>query len=254
MELAVVGPPPESSGTQRPTQPSICGAFAKCTKYKKDSVRWSACTDAVTKYMCKEMVSFNTVEKKSFKELLATLDSQYDVPGRTYFSSTAIPCAYNSVRSELQRTLTTDLWSSATMAPYMSLTVHFIDQDWKLVSKCLQTSFLPEDHTAVNLADALQDALREWELSADKVSCLTTDSGANIKAAVRNLGWPWLSCFGHNLNLAVSNTLEKTECEQTVPLQSVAQSTFSHSWTRRQELQKAQVELGLPHHSLVTVS
>ena len=136
----------------------------------------------------------------------------------------------------------------------MSLTVHFIDQDWKLVSKCLQTSFLPEDHTAVNLADALQDTMREWELSADKVSCLTTDSGANIKAAVQNLGWPWLSCFRHNLNLAVSNTLEKTECEQTVPLQSVAQSTFSHSWTRRQELQKAQVELGLPHHSLVTVS
>ena len=133
--------------------------------------------------------------------------------------------ALTSVRSELQRTLTTDLWSSATMAPYMSLTVHFIDQDWKLVSKCLQTSFLPEDHTAVNLADALQDTMREWELSADKVSSLTTNSGANIKAAVRNLGWPWLSCFGHNLNLAVSNTLEKTECEQTVPLQSVAQST-----------------------------
>ena len=108
MELAAVGPPPESSGTQRPTQPSICGAFAKCTKYKKDSVRWTACTDAVTKYMCKEMVSFNTVEKKSFKELLATLDRQYDVPGRIYFSSTAIPHAYNSVRIELQRTLLSD--------------------------------------------------------------------------------------------------------------------------------------------------
>ena len=173
--------------------------------------------------------------------------------------------ALTSVRSELQRTplsveefsLTTGLWSSATMAPYMSLTVHFIDQDWKLVSKCLQTSFLPEDHTAVNLADALQDALREWELSADKVSCLTTDSGANIKAAVQNLGWPWLSCFRHNLNLAVSNTLEKTEKLRTDRALAVCRTIngmFSHSWRRRRELQKAQVELGLPHHSLVTVS
>ena len=112
----------------------------------------------------------STRRKKILQGAFGDTLRQYDVPGRIYFSSTAIPHAYNSVRIELQRTplsveefsLTTGLWSSATMAPYMSLTVHFIDQDWKLVSKCLQTSFLPEDHTAVNLADALQDALREW--------------------------------------------------------------------------------------------
>ncbi len=79
------------------------------------------------------------------------------------------------------------------------------------MSKYLQNIFLPEDHTAANLADALQEALHDWGLEDNKVSCVTMDSESNIKAAVHNLGWPWLSCLGHNLNLAVSNTIETTE-------------------------------------------
>ncbi|XDV29576.1 hypothetical protein PO909_032683 [Leuciscus waleckii] len=139
-------------------QPSISDAFKRCTKYKRDSVRWNKCTDAVTKYLCKEMVSFNTVEKQSFKDLVTTLDSQYELPGRTYFSKTAVPRAYNRIR-------------------------------------------------------------------------------------------------GHNLNLALSNTIEKTEKARTDRALSVCRTIngmFSHSWKRRRELQKAQVHLGLPEHSLVT--
>ncbi len=104
---------------------------------------------------------------------------------------------------------------STKMTPYMSLTFHFIDTEWKLVSKYLQNIFLPEDHTAANLADALQEALHDWGLEDNKVSCVTMDSESNIKAAVHNLGWPWLSCLGHNLNLAVSNTIETTEKART---------------------------------------
>ncbi len=265
-EAAKMGPAAKNR-PQKPdaqVQPSISDAFARRTKYKRDSVRWNKCTDAVTKYICKDMVSFYTVEKQFFKELINTLDSQYELPGRSYFSYTAIPRAYNRVRGELQQaistvehfSLTTDMWSSTKMTPYMSLTFHFIDTEWKLVSKCLQTSFLPEDHTAANLADALQEALHDWGLEDNKVSCITTDSGSNIKAAVRNLGWPWLSCFGHNLNLAVSNTIEKTEKARTDRALAVCRTIngmFSHSWRRKRELQKAQVELGLPEHSLVTV-
>ncbi|KAK0137794.1 Zinc finger BED domain-containing protein 1 [Merluccius polli] len=174
-----MGPAAKSRSERPDTQPSISGAFARCTKYKKGSERWNACTDAVTKYICKEMVSCNTVEKQSFKDLLTTLDCQYEVPGRTYFSTTAIPRAYTHVRSELQRVIsavehfsfTTDMWSSTNMTPYMSLTLHFIDTEWTLVSKCLQTSFLPEDHTTANLA--LQEALQEWGIDEAKVSCLS---------------------------------------------------------------------------------
>ncbi len=107
------------------------------------------------------------------------------------------------------------MWSSVNMTPYMSLTVHTITPDWKLESKCLQTTYFPESHTADNLAAALRAALQEWQLDEKKLSAITTDNAANIYAAIRSLHWPWLNCFGHNLNLAVTNGLhdqrQKTE-------------------------------------------
>ncbi len=152
------------------------GAFGKTTKYKRDSVRWKTCTDAVTKYLAKEMVSFHTVEKKSFKDMVKVLDDQYELPGRKHFSQTAVPHLYSKVRDNVQvllsaadsYSLTTDMWSSVNMTPYMSLTVHTITPDWKLESKCLQTTYFPESHTADNLAVALRAALQEWQLDEKK--------------------------------------------------------------------------------------
>lgn len=110
----------------------------------------------------------------------------------------------------------------------MSLTLHCIDTEWKLVSKCLQMCFLTEDHTAAFLADALQWALQEWGLEEGKVSCLM--------ALVEQLwGQPAPGCVQH--------------CQQghalTVYFSIIGM--FSHSWRRRGEL-------GLPEHLLVTVS
>ncbi len=219
---ATVSTPPSEADatTARPTttytQPTIMGTFEKITKYKKDSVRWKTCTDAVTKYLAKEVVSFHTVEKKSFKDMIKALDAQYELPGQKYFSKTAIPDLYNKVRKEVQAllsgtdsfSLTTDMWSSLNMTPYMSLTVHTITPEWNLESKCLQTTYFPESHTADNLAAALRDALHDWQLDENKLSAITTDNAANIAAAIRSLNWPWLNCFGHNMNLAVTHAVQ----------------------------------------------
>ena len=55
---------------------------------------------------------------------------------------------------------TTDMWSSDTGAPFLSYTVHFIDEDWQLKSR-LQALYLPADHTANNLADSLSSILEK---------------------------------------------------------------------------------------------
>lgn len=115
-------------------QPSIMGAFAKTSIYKKDSVRWRECTEAVARYLVKEMAPIRTVETGSFKKMLTTLDKQYEVPGRKFFTQKAIPELYNKVRGEVisvvknadYYALTTDMWSSRDMTPYMSLTAHFM--------------------------------------------------------------------------------------------------------------------------------
>ncbi|XDV26376.1 hypothetical protein PO909_030116 [Leuciscus waleckii] len=224
-------------------------------------MKWRTLTDSVTRYIAKEMQPFNTVEKPAFKEMLYNFDKQYELPGKTYISKTAIPNLYREVKDEILKDLkeidfysaTTDMWSSVNMTPYMSLTVHYLTTDWTLVSKCLETRYTPENHTADTLSETLKCILSDWELDEKKKSCITTDNGANIVAAVGKLGWPWLNCFGHNLHLAVTNAIasEKDRTARALGLCRNLVNTFSMSWIKRRDLKKAQMEADIPQHNLV---
>lgn len=56
-------------------------------------------------------------------------------------------------------TAATVLWSSRATEPYISLTIHFIDPKINLKVICLQTAFMPEDHTGQNIAHGLRETL-----------------------------------------------------------------------------------------------
>ena len=73
--------------------------------------------------------------------------------------------------------LTTDLWTSASHDPYLSLTMHYIDKQWNLKSINLETTPMFDDHTGVNLYEALNDILENWNLPLEKLACVTTDNG-----------------------------------------------------------------------------
>ncbi|QQP34601.1 Zinc finger BED domaincontaining protein 1like [Caligus rogercresseyi] len=62
-----------------------------------------------------------------------------------------------------------------------------------------------EDHTADNLAEGLESAVEKWGLNISKLAAITTDNASNIRLAISNLGWQWLNCFGHNLNVAITH-------------------------------------------------
>lgn len=63
---------------------------------------------------------------------------------------------------------------------------------------------MPQRHTD-NLEEALHGTINYWKLQEKQIACITTNNGAKIVAANRQLKWPWLSCSGHNLNLVVNN-------------------------------------------------
>ena len=64
--------------------------------------------------------------------------------------------------------------------------------------------FLPSDHKATNIADALKDIQQTLKLPEEGQVFITTDNGAN--KCCKNLELQRLSCFGHNLNLGVTNS------------------------------------------------
>ena len=159
-----------STSTQ--AQPTITEAMEKARTYQRHSKKWQQLTDSVTYCLTKDMMPLYSVEKEGFRKMLHVFDSQYELPGRKYFSQTAVPALYTSVREKIVNELapidyfssTADMWSSETGEPYLAYTVHFIDMDWTLKSRCLQALFLPEDHTADNIADAITTTLTNWSL------------------------------------------------------------------------------------------
>ena len=70
----------------------------------------------------------------------------------------------------------------------MSLTAHYIDKDWNLITRCLRTAYHPEAHTAVNLAHFIRESLNQYGLKTGYVVTKTTDSAANMIAASREAG------------------------------------------------------------------
>lgn len=229
--------------------------------YPRSSKKWQNLTDAVTYCVAKDMMPLYCVEKSGFKHLLCTFDPQYEVPSRNYMSRVAIPSLYNATKDQVLKSIqgsqyfssTTDLWSSNTTEPYMGFTVHYINDSWEIQSKCLQTLYFPESHTGKNLSEGLCDTLKSWGLKESQQVCITTDNGSNILSAVSMLNWTHLSCFGHNLNLAVTNSTKGDDrVARAFGLCKKIVSAFSHSWKKKQDLSAFQTSLNLPQHTLVT--
>lgn len=194
-----------------PKQVTLAASFSRGIPYNKADEKWKKITDAVAFHIAKDMVPIYTVEKAGFRHLLEVMDPRYELPSRKHFAEVVLPRLYNTTRNKVMKQLedvpffsaTTDLWSSRTMQPYLSLTAHFINDEWGLEQICLQTSFFPEDHNSEEIAQGLKEALESWHLSEDRLVCMTTDSGTNMIKALTLNQWPNLQCFGHKLHNAI---------------------------------------------------
>ena len=130
--------------------------------------------------------------------MIHKLNPCYQIPSRKYFSQEEIARLYNEVKESVDNrklkemefsSETTDLWSSRAMHPYLSYTIQFVDEEWKLPSLCLETVPMFEDHTGINIIDSIKDILSNWQISSEKLAATTTDNGNNFAAGFNISGW-----------------------------------------------------------------
>lgn len=203
-----------------------------------------------------------TVEKPGFRKMLKIFESISTSQPKVFYTDCDSQFIYFCKRKGEGRTIhcevlfrNTDLWSSIGLKPYISYTIHYLDNEWKLQSKCLQTHFLPENHTAEVIADSLTTTLVLWELKAENQVCLTTDNGSNIKMTAEDLQWPRLLCFGHNLHLSITKSIDcDSRCSRALGLAHKIVSAFHTSWKHKRELSKTLLNLNIPCRSLTSVS
>ncbi|XP_057689438.1 E3 SUMO-protein ligase ZBED1-like [Corythoichthys intestinalis] len=250
-----------SENVSKTLQSGIAEALVVATPYERTTKRWLEITDAIAYHIVRDMAPIATVEQPGFKRLMHVTDKRYSIPSRKYFSKTAIPKMYTTERERVLAELrdvqyfaaTSDLWCSRTTEPYISLTVHFINDKWELCTRVLETAYFPDDHTSEMIAQALKQMISAWDLKLENLVAITTDSGSNIFKAAKLNEWMREQCFGHILHLAIENALEKNPVvDRAMRACKKIVSAFSYSWKRIKALKKAQKELDLPQHKLKT--
>ena len=82
--------------------------------------------------------------------------------------------------------ITCDGWSSRANHSYLSVTLHYINNEWELKYFLIETGEMVEQHTAINLANYLE-VLGHWNLPVTQISAVVTDNASNITAAIARL-------------------------------------------------------------------
>lgn len=114
--------------------------------------------------------------------------------------------------------ITTDVWSSCTNLRYLTITLHWINEDWNMTQILLDMVPLHERHTERYITEKVLETITYYNISARIISAVT-DNAANMDVFRRtlceilqsqygNLSFEHVRCAAHVLNLAVSDSMK----------------------------------------------
>lgn len=110
------------------------------------------------------------------------------------------------------------MWtSSINQDSFLSLTIHYVNSDWKLCNFLLDIIPFNISHSGINIASEIMQVLQEFNIS-NKVIALTTDNasvmlvcGKEIASAIEDkfssMIFSYYRCAAHVLNLGVKQGL-----------------------------------------------
>ncbi|XP_048017725.1 E3 SUMO-protein ligase ZBED1-like [Megalobrama amblycephala] len=241
----------------KPSQPTITTAFK--AKLPFGSPRAQSITKSIAEFICKDLRPYSVVENDGFCRMLTTLEPRYEIPSRRHFTDKVIPALYADTRAKVEGALrsakrvalTCDGWTSRATESFVTITAHFIDDNWDAQSYVLQTRAMNDSHTGAHMAEVLKTAVDEWKLT-EKEPAVVTDNAANMSVAVEIAGYPHVRCFAHVLNLAVQRALKLPNVARLLGRIRRICTFFHRSTSAAEALKRNQKMLGLPHHKLIT--
>ncbi|CAF4960902.1 unnamed protein product, partial [Rotaria sp. Silwood1] len=100
-----------------------------------------------------------------------------------------------------------DLWLNSRRTHFLTITPHYYDEHMKHSSTVICFRRFRGRHFAYRLNSFIIKEIQKLNIQS-KIVAVTTDSGADIKAATStNQFGTWYSCDAHNINLMVSSSL-----------------------------------------------
>ena len=99
-------------------------------------------------------------------------------------------CAFlckEKIKKELEKASSviavSDCWTSRAQDAYLTVSAHYLDENWKPKSVCLATQEADERHSAENLCVRITEIINEYEIGS-KITTVVTDNAANAVNSV----------------------------------------------------------------------
>lgn len=120
---------------------------------------------------------------------------------------------YLEVKSSLQLngyfSFTTDLWQSKNKKKsFLSVTCHFIDENFNRCWKLIGIEPVFEEHTALTISNKIDNVLNDFSISPSQVHIFMRDAASSMKKAIEDLNYQNFDCFLHKIALAVNDATE----------------------------------------------
>lgn len=165
------------------------------SKFPLTSQKSRNITVAIAGFLACDMRPFSTVENIGFTNLVGILEPNFEMPSRTHIAQKVMPELYTKVKKRILTdsnnadfiAVTTDGWTSRAAQGYITITAHYIDDNFEIQNHTLQTRQLNSSHIDENLAEVLTNAVEEWGLKKSQPVAITTDNASNIVSGISNI-------------------------------------------------------------------
>lgn len=210
----------DKATAQKVKQTTIQACLSK-HPYAQGSAQLQRGHKVLMEMIAQDMMPLSVVEGQGFKNFVKYLDPRYTPPSRATLRNKLLPGLFSKIQEELKVelaeasfvALTTDMWTSRTMAAFTSVTAHY----WCEKLGCLLTRILDcarffGSHTAAAISTELGRILFEvYSLPREKITNTTSDIAANVQKALEDSNLPHEKCFAHQINLVVTKSLDSTK-------------------------------------------
>jgi hypothetical protein len=205
------------------TYPSVDGKLVQVSsRFDKKT-----CRSALSVFVVLDEQPFSAVEGEGFKFYSKVMQPQFTIPSRRTVARDYFQLYLDEkqklkafFKSDCNRVaLTTNCWTSIQNLNYLTLTAHFVDNEWKYQKRIISFTVIP-NHKGETVGRKIEEVLRDWGIR--NVSTITVDNATSndvavtyLKRKIENMNGLMgdgecfhMRCSTHILNLVVNEGLK----------------------------------------------
>ncbi|XP_074873033.1 zinc finger BED domain-containing protein 6-like [Carettochelys insculpta] len=244
---------------------AVSESLKRGTKHHRAHPRAVALNAACAKMLALDLLPLSHVEGEGFREMMAVAAPHWQVPSRSFFSRKAVPELCRAVKAAVLQALggceggrvhlAIDMWTCGQSTDYMSVSAHWVSMSNSCTLRqhaALAICGLEQQHSHSHVLERLQAVIREWLIPLSLSSgFVASDDSQSVRRALRDGGFPRVSCLAQCLGLVVREFLHSNE--EVARVLAAARRICAHfgqSGAARHLLWELQVENQLPRHQL----